>query len=277
MPPALAEKMLTTVAADAPQFWDFDQFVSRFESYPELIPCLRDFDFDDEDWRHDAKNVHYVEPMVTRPAVTALQVTIPTGKSLIYACAGSQVQDYEGRAREFFISLINMMQTTNMGSYHLVLAVGSKLLAELLLKYPKEKQTNFTLCDWVAQPEIMGESNTAAVFVHGGLATIKEAISAGVPMVIVPHGKDQLDNALRVTRKGLGLVAQLEETSALGLRKLLTAVTASSSIANNLSAMRAAFETAEGEVAGKKTAASEKVCVKLIADVLAGDPPTKTS
>lgn len=34
--------------------------------------------------------------------------------------------------------------------------------------------------------------------------TIKESIWEQVPIVIVPHGKDQPDNATRIRRNGLG-------------------------------------------------------------------------
>jgi UDP:flavonoid glycosyltransferase YjiC (YdhE family) len=40
---------------------------------------------------------------------------------------------------------------------------------------------------------------------HGGLSTITGALAAGTPLVIVPQGRDQDDNAERVHRTGVGL------------------------------------------------------------------------
>jgi UDP:flavonoid glycosyltransferase YjiC (YdhE family) len=45
-----------------------------------------------------------------------------------------------------------------------------------------------------------------AALVHpGGIGTIAQAIRAGIPQLIVPHGNDQPDNALRLERLRLGL------------------------------------------------------------------------
>jgi len=40
---------------------------------------------------------------------------------------------------------------------------------------------------------------------HGGLSTITGALAAGTPLVIIPQGRDQDDNAERVHRTGVGL------------------------------------------------------------------------
>jgi MGT family glycosyltransferase len=46
----------------------------------------------------------------------------------------------------------------------------------------------------------------AAVTVnHGGHGTVMKALTAGVPMLVLPHGRDQADNAVRVTSRGAGL------------------------------------------------------------------------
>jgi UDP:flavonoid glycosyltransferase YjiC (YdhE family) len=46
----------------------------------------------------------------------------------------------------------------------------------------------------------------AAALVHpGGIGTIAQAIRAGIPQLVVPHGNDQPDNALRLERLRLGV------------------------------------------------------------------------
>jgi UDP:flavonoid glycosyltransferase YjiC (YdhE family) len=40
---------------------------------------------------------------------------------------------------------------------------------------------------------------------HGGLSTITGALAAGTPLVIIPQGRDQDDNAERVHATGVGL------------------------------------------------------------------------
>ena len=45
-----------------------------------------------------------------------------------------------------------------------------------------------------------------AALVHpGGIGTLAQAIRAGIPQLVVPHGNDQPDNALRLQRMQLGL------------------------------------------------------------------------
>jgi UDP:flavonoid glycosyltransferase YjiC (YdhE family) len=44
----------------------------------------------------------------------------------------------------------------------------------------------------------------AAVISHGGLSTITAALTAGVPLVCIPQGRDQSDNAERVAASGTG-------------------------------------------------------------------------
>jgi UDP:flavonoid glycosyltransferase YjiC (YdhE family) len=46
----------------------------------------------------------------------------------------------------------------------------------------------------------------AAVISHGGLSTITAALTAGVPLVCIPQGRDQPDNAKRVAASGTGRV-----------------------------------------------------------------------
>jgi UDP:flavonoid glycosyltransferase YjiC (YdhE family) len=45
----------------------------------------------------------------------------------------------------------------------------------------------------------------AAVVTHGGHGTVIRALAAGVPALVLPHGRDQADNAARVRSRGAGL------------------------------------------------------------------------
>lgn len=66
----------------------------------------------------------------------------------------------------------------------------------------------------------------AAVIVHqGGSGTTAQALHAGKPMLFVPYGWDQPDNAARVERMGLGLAISRKtysaQTAASALKRLL--------------------------------------------------------
>jgi len=258
MPKAVAQSIIDGVVGPAKAGMTIDQFVSPLDApnRPEIIPCPKDFDFTDPDWKH-RPTTSYVEPMIVRTPIPPASpvvpdptqpLQIPAGARLIYGTSGSQVQDYEFRARVFFKNMISMMQTQGMDSYFLVLAVGSKLLAQLNVEYGVDiKQStlpaNVALFDWVSQLDVMKVADVA--FMHGGLATIKESIWEQVPIVIVPLGKDQRDNALRIKRNGVGVAAEVADLSPQDLRKLLTQATSSTWVRQNIARMRGIFQSAE--------------------------------
>ena len=56
---------------------------------------------------------------------------------------------------------------------------------------------------WVAQASVM--PHAAAMVAHGGAGTTLAALTAGVPLVLLPQSADQPINARRVAELGAGL------------------------------------------------------------------------
>ena len=50
--------------------------------------------------------------------------------------------------------------------------------------------------------------SAAAVVTHGGHGTVVRSLAADVPLVVLHHGRDQADNAARVTARGAGLAVK---------------------------------------------------------------------
>ena len=48
-------------------------------------------------------------------------------------------------------------------------------------------------------------THAAAVVTHGGHGTVMKALAADVPVVVLPHGRDQADNAARVAARNAGI------------------------------------------------------------------------
>lgn len=48
-------------------------------------------------------------------------------------------------------------------------------------------------------------AHAALVITHGGHGTVMKSLIAGLPMVILPQGRDQADNAVRVSLRGAGI------------------------------------------------------------------------
>ena len=62
---------------------------------------------------------------------------------------------------------------------------------------------NVTVVDRAPHSEVL--RHAAAMVTHAGHGTVIKALAAGVPVVAVPLGRDQLDNAARVAHHGVGL------------------------------------------------------------------------
>jgi UDP:flavonoid glycosyltransferase YjiC (YdhE family) len=62
------------------------------------------------------------------------------------------------------------------------------------------------------------------VITHGGHGTVLKALIAGVPLVLVPLGRDQPDNAARVIHAGAGIRLR-KNTSTAALRTAIARVT----------------------------------------------------
>ena len=61
---------------------------------------------------------------------------------------------------------------------------------------------NVTITRWVRHADVL--PHCSAVITHGGHGTVMKALIAGVPLVVVPLGRDQPDNAARVVHAGAG-------------------------------------------------------------------------
>jgi MGT family glycosyltransferase len=62
---------------------------------------------------------------------------------------------------------------------------------------------NITVVDSAPHREVMRQASI--VVTHGGHGTVVKALAAGLPLVILHHGRDQADNAARVTARGAGV------------------------------------------------------------------------
>lgn len=65
------------------------------------------------------------------------------------------------------------------------------------------RRRNVHVESWLPQHLVMGHA--AVVVAHGGAGTVVGALSAGVPLVVVPQFADQPDNAARVVALGAGV------------------------------------------------------------------------
>jgi MGT family glycosyltransferase len=62
---------------------------------------------------------------------------------------------------------------------------------------------NCVLVESAPHSEVMRQA--ALVITHGGHGTVMRALVSRAPMLVIPHGRDQADNAVRITERGAGL------------------------------------------------------------------------
>src|SRR4051794_5789238 len=67
--------------------------------------------------------------------------------------------------------------------------------------------------EWIPQREVLARA--ATVVCHGGSGTVRGALAAGVPMVVVPQGADQPHNGRRVAAVGAGLAVPGADAASL--------------------------------------------------------------
>ncbi|WP_265522772.1 nucleotide disphospho-sugar-binding domain-containing protein [Oerskovia flava] len=60
------------------------------------------------------------------------------------------------------------------------------------------------------------------VVTHGGHGTVMKALAAGLPLVVLHHGRDQADNAVRVTTRGAGVAVRRRASSRTIARAVAT-------------------------------------------------------
>jgi UDP:flavonoid glycosyltransferase YjiC (YdhE family) len=101
---------------------------------------------------------------------------------------------------------------------------------------------------------------SAAIVHHGGVGTTAQALAAGVPQLVVPMAHDQLDNAERVCRLGVGLSLPPKrfsgERAARALARLLDSPAASAAcgeVARRFRGIRSPLDDAAELVEGLVT------------------------
>ena len=82
-----------------------------------------------------------------------------------------------------------------------VLLTGS---AEMREQLPRELPANIHCIDYAAHSALFPRA--LIIVHHGGIGTSSEALRSGHPMLVVPHGFDQPDNAARLQRLGVAEV-----------------------------------------------------------------------
>ena len=156
-------------------------------------------------------------------------------KKIIYASLGSQAHLYK-ESMMFYKLLIAVMEHEAMSNFHLIISINEKLEKQLNIKNSLQ---NISMLSWVPQLQIL---ERASVFItHGGRGSISEAIITNSPMLVIPMGRDQFENATIIQEKELGYEADINNISTEELVGKIVRLENNNTIKANLKIMNNRF------------------------------------
>ena len=202
-------------------FNSLEEMILPLKNTPQIMVCPREIDFfnpvssDKDTYLGPCINLDRKE----EHSLFLSELRDKTSSKIIYASMGSQTKEYPGKALKFFNSILKTMRTESLQRFHLVLSVGSEISNWQLDEIPD----NVSVFSWVPQLEVLRSASVAII--HGGLGSVKECIYFNVPMLVIPMGRDQMDNAKRVEHRQVGIAMDVDKIStdilAKGIQKLL--------------------------------------------------------
>jgi UDP:flavonoid glycosyltransferase YjiC (YdhE family) len=165
-------------------------------------------------FRHPYPRLHYVEPSVRPMDDTVLDFkSVRNERPLVLAAFGTQgVKD---RRLENKCQLVTEV-AERLPQFQFVLAAPAVLGKNL---FPTSLPENLIAVERAPQRLLL--QHAAAFISHGGLGSIKEAVVAGVPMIVLPALNDQPFNAMRIRFHGLGDALFPERQTVDALQELL--------------------------------------------------------
>ena len=108
--------------------------------------------------------------------------------------------------------------------------------------------SNFHIYSWVSQVQVLKMTD---VFVtHGGMNSVSEALVAGVPMVVIPHGSDQSVNGQCVEKLGVGKVLNMRFISRKNLKNKVLSTLSDDAMKNRTKDVQGMIDRALGNKGG---------------------------
>ncbi|XP_046883872.1 UDP-glucuronosyltransferase 1A1-like isoform X1 [Hypomesus transpacificus] len=89
---------------------------------------------------------------------------------------------------------------------------------------PDHIPQNVMIKKWLPQNELLTHHGVKAFLTHAGSHGLYEALCHGVPMVMLPLGGDQTDNAYRLAARGVGVVLDINEITVESLLQAINEV-----------------------------------------------------
>lgn len=164
-----------------------DPDLERFGGDLRLAPAPRSFWAPEVPWPRRQRAVRH-------PILDAVAGREPSRPAIVYVTLGTVFNLESGDLPERLVAAAGRIDTD------VVITTGPGLRPGEL----GVAASHVRLESYVPHCEVLAES--AAVVCHGGSGTLTAALALGVPVVVLPMGADQLDNADRCAELGVGVV-----------------------------------------------------------------------
>ena len=175
----------------------------------QLVLSSRQFEFPAE----FPATVRHVGPVLDEPERAGGKWKPPAGSAPLVLVALSST--YQGQES----TLQNAIDALSGLPVHGLVTTGFELEPGALVERPGVEVVRS-----ISHASVMEHADL--VITHGGHGTVMKALVAGTPMILMPHGRDQPDTAVRVAARGAGLVIP-KNASMPGITRAVTHVLAS--------------------------------------------------
>jgi MGT family glycosyltransferase len=154
-------------------------------------------------------------------------------RPLLYISLGTL---YNNRA-DFYNACLQSFAGTE---WKVTLSLGERLDRGVLQTIPE----NFTVVAQAPQLEVLARADV--FLTHGGMNSTMESLYCGVPLIVLPHTREQEVTARRVVDLGLGIQLDEDTTTAEQLRHAVERVSREPSYTERIQAMQKELRAAGG-------------------------------
>jgi len=183
---------------------------------------------------HFDESYVYVGPTIdTGRREEPMVIDKSSGQKLIYIAVGTL---YRANL-EFFQTCMEALADPR---YAVIMSVGKAVDPAALGQVPD----NFTVAQFTPQLQVLQEADL--FITHGGMNSINEAVTYGVPMIVVPNTIEQSINAARIEQLQCGVYLDHAQLSVETLRASVASILTDPDTTSGLGRLRDSFEEAGG-------------------------------
>jgi MGT family glycosyltransferase len=191
----------------------------------QFQPCAETFD----------DRFLFIGPMVSRAEAASAfpwdHLDSSRGEAIVYISLGTLFN----KDASFYRACFEAFADGAGGNVRVILSTGTNVSIESLGAVPK----NFIVAPQVPQLAVL--QRASAFITHGGMNSVSESLSNGVPMTVVPQMGEQAIIGRRVAQLGAGICLMKGEVTAVRLRESVQRLLTDDSFRQQADAIRRSF------------------------------------